>query len=134
MSKAKTITLKGISRTPYEFKLLPWGTEFSALNAVYAVLKRGAHGYSVIYVSHTCDLSDCFKEHELKSSLDKAGGTHIGIRIETMASSRMSIHTDLLTRYMPVCNCNAHDDAEKQGTYKINPEVNSEQVAVGRVA
>jgi len=130
MSKAKTIALKGLSRTPYDFEIHSWDTAFSAQSAVYAVLKQVAHGYCVIYVSHTCDLKDCFAEHELKAHLDRAGGTHIGIRIETTPSSRMSIKADLVASYTPVCNIDAPSIEEEQMTYQMAIK----QTVIGKIA
>jgi len=122
LARITTITLKGISHTLYDFEIHPWDTAFSGFSAVYAVLKRGAHGYNVIYVSHTCNVSDCIKEHEFKSALDAAGGTHIGVRIETRASRRLSIQADLVASYTPVCNCNVAAIKDERPIHLVKTE------------
>ena len=104
MNKEKTIILKGISRTPYDFDIYSWGTPFSTLSAMYIVLKRIEPGYSIIFIGHTSDLSRCFDNHELQTCLDREGKTHVGLMPVPSVTKRMSIETDLIASYAPVCN------------------------------
>jgi len=104
MNKSKTITLKGVSESPYTFTVYPWGELLEPVSAVYAVLKKNQHGYSIIYIGKTYDLDKHVYNHNKRFEFKEEGATHIGIHLEPAMSRRYSIEMDLIICYTPPIN------------------------------
>lgn len=99
------INLHGNSGKTYTFNLYKWGTEFKALGAVYAILKKtGDSNYRVLYIGQTEDLSERFDAHHKASCFSRNGVTHIAIHTDSNKNSRLNKEFDLVANYNPVCN------------------------------
>lgn len=105
MAAEDKVTVKGVSGAQYNFEVYSWGTSFNAVGGLYLVLKKQPTGkYSLLYVGQTGDLSERFDNHHKQSSFDRHGKTHIAVRGEGTEKTRLSIETDLIQNYQPVCN------------------------------
>jgi len=104
MDNCKTITLKGLTRYVYLFNVFPWESELPPVSAVYSILRRDKHGYSVIYIGNTGKLDTHLSEHALLAKFEAEGKTHIGIHVEPVMSKRHSKKMDLVSSYTPALN------------------------------
>ena len=105
MKKEDTVTAKAASGASYSFDVYPWGTSFKALGAVYLVLKKSLDGnYTILYVGQTGNLSERFDDHHKNTCFSRNGRTHIGIKPESVETTRLAIETDLVRNYNPTCN------------------------------
>ena len=66
MDKGKTIFLSGATGNSYVFTVYSWGSPLVSFGAVYSVLRRGKHGYSVIYIGSSENLSLHLKTHQVR--------------------------------------------------------------------
>lgn len=101
---AESITLKGRSGAMYQFSLYPWGTPFTTVGGVYAVLRRDPDGYAVIYVGQTGNLSERFDAHHRAACFDRHRKSHIAVLAEGSEQRRLTIEKDLINGYNPPCN------------------------------
>lgn len=102
---SSTIILQGRSGAKYEFQVYPWGTNFKALGAVYAVLKAtSGTTYAVLYVGETGNLSERFDDHHKAVCFDRHGRTHIAVCVEPSHDVRLRVEQDLVANYNPPCN------------------------------
>jgi len=105
MAAEDKVTAKGASGAQHDFAVYPWGTTFSAVGGLYLVLKKQLTGnYDLLYVGQTGDLSERFDHHHKQPSFDRHGKTHIAVKGEGVASTRLTIEADLIRSYQPVCN------------------------------
>ena len=73
MAKETTITLNGASGHSYNFDVYCWGTSFKPIGAVYAVLKKNASNFTILYIGQTGDLSERFDNHHQRLCFDSSG-------------------------------------------------------------
>ena len=104
MPKETTVTLQGKSGRSYDFDVYPWNTSFNRIGAVYAVLKRNASNFTILYIGQTNDLSERFDSHHKQGCFNHNGKTHIAIHPESSEPHRFDIETDLARKYSPTCN------------------------------
>lgn len=104
MDKGKTIFLSGATGNSYVFTVYSWGSPLVSFGAVYSVLRRGKHGYSVIYIGSSENLSLHLKTHPSLMAFTEEGMTHIGVHIEPVISLRHKKEMDLIANFSPVLN------------------------------
>jgi len=111
MAKLGAIIFTGASGTKYNFDVYSIDTKFDDVGAVYFFTKRikkdGQDKYTHtkhIYVGQTGDLSERFEDHHKMPCIKKNGANCICIHVESNASKRTEIESDLIAAYKPVCN------------------------------
>lgn len=105
MAAEDKVTVSGKSGVTHEFEVYRWGTTFNSVGGLYLVLKKQPTGkYGLLYVGQTGDLSERFDNHHKQTSFDRHGKTHIAVKGEGAEKKRLSIESDLIQNYQPVCN------------------------------
>ena len=93
----------------YSFGVYPWGTDFTAIGAVYVITKRTADAdtkgtHHFIYLGQTADLSERFDNHHKASCFTKNGANCICIHLEGNEKTRLAIESDLIAGNDTPCN------------------------------
>jgi hypothetical protein len=105
MAAEDKVTVRGKSGVTHEFEVYRWGTTFYPVGGLYLVLKKQPTGkYDLLYVGQTGDLSERFDNHHKQTSFDRHGKSHIAVKGEGAEKNRLSIESDLIQNYQPVCN------------------------------
>lgn len=109
MSKLGDVTLHGTSLS-YPFEIYSTGSEFDAVGAVYAFLRRMIlPNGNVIYPEILCtgqtdSLKDSISNHEKWLCVSRNGGNCIGFHRNDSKKSRLAIEADLAASNSIRCN------------------------------
>ena len=109
MAKLGTLPLTGQSGQDYNFDVYAWGSQFTAVGAVYYISKRteksdGTGSHDKIYVGQTSDLSERFDNHHKANCFQRNNVNAISLYLENNESARLSIEEDLINALNPPCN------------------------------
>lgn len=100
------VTLNGVSKKQYTFKLYTLDTKFNPVKAIYSVWKliNNNTAYRPLYIWQTNSLSDRFQGHHKQSCFDRNQANCIWVMQISKQEDRDYIEEDLLWKYNLVCN------------------------------